>query len=256
MDWYWVNTCTKRKTLRYSDFNFGNTVRTDEAAIKEQREWLGTVKEQLNKLIAEECDAIVTGLYEYNVCYRQYFPHRTHFIPFPIRIPATYSTTQCKRSKVSIFIGLSRERSKYKGTDIMLEAAKNLHDKYAYRMDLNVVEGVPFAQYQQMMDESDAILDQLYSYTPSMNSLLAMSKGIICIGGGEPENYEILNEEDLRPIINVQPTYESVYHELEQLIIHPDRIPELKLQSRKYVERHHDFLKVAHQYELLYLSLL
>jgi glycosyltransferase involved in cell wall biosynthesis len=99
-----------------------------------------------------------------------------------------------------------------------------------------------------MMDGSDAILDQLYSYTPSMNSLLAMSKGIIVIGGGEPENYDILGEKELRPIINVQPTQESVYNELEQLILHPERISELKRQSVEYISRHHDYLKVAARY--------
>ena len=61
---------------------------------------------------------------------------------------------------------------------------------------------------------SDAIMDQLYSYTPSMNPLEAMAHGIICIGGGEPENYEIIHETTLRPIINVLPTYESCVAEL------------------------------------------
>ena len=84
---------------------------------------------------------------------------------------------------------------------------------------------------------------------------MAMSKGVICIGGGEPENYEILHETELRPIINVQPTYDSVYYELEQLILHPERIPELKRQSVEYVRRHHDYMAVARQYETLYLSL-
>jgi hypothetical protein len=81
-----------------------------------------------------------------------------------------------------------------------------------------------------------------------MNPLLAMSKGIICIGGGEPENYEIINETELRPIINVEPTYDSVFHELEQLVLNPDRIPQLKRQSVEYVRKHHDYLKVAQQY--------
>jgi hypothetical protein len=106
-----------------------------------------------------------------------------------------------------------------------------------------------------MMNGSDAILDQLYSYTPSMNPLLAMSKGIICVGGGEPENYEILDETELHPIINVEPTYESVYAQLEQLVLHQERIPELKRQSVEYIRRHHDYLKVARQYEELYQSL-
>ena len=81
-----------------------------------------------------------------------------------------------------------------------------------------------------------------------MNPLLAMSKGIICIGGGEPENYEIIHETELRPIINVEPTYESVYHELEELVLQPERIPDLKRQSVEYIRRHHDYIKVAQQY--------
>ena len=255
MDWYWVHTCTVEKPLRYSDFNIGDQVRTDPPAVREQQDWLGTAKEQLNRLIAADCDAIVTGLYEYDVCYRPVFPDKTTYIPFPIRLPDTYATERCKRSKVIIFIGINRERSAYKGTDIMLQAALDLRNRYAHRMKLVVAESVPFDEYQQMMEGSDALLDQLYAYTPSMNPLLAMSKGIICIGGGEPENYEILGETELRPIINVQPTYESVYQELEQLILHPERIAPLKWQSREYVSRHHDYLKVARQYEKLYKQL-
>ena len=130
----------------------------------------------------------------------------------------------------------------------MLKAAEDVLAKYPDRMELVKAESVPFAQYQQMMDGSDAILDQLYAYTPSMNPLLAMSKGIICIGGGEPENYEIINETELRPVINVEPNYESVYKEVEQLVLHPERIPELKRQSVEYVRKHHDYLKVVRQY--------
>ena len=130
----------------------------------------------------------------------------------------------------------------------MLRAAEDLARKYPEKVDILKAEGVPFAEYQHMMDHSDVLLDQLYAYTPAMNALLAMSKGIIVVGGGEPENYEILGETELRPIVNVQPNYESVYHELEQLILHPERIPVLKRQSIEYIKKHHDFVKVAMQY--------
>lgn len=248
MDYYWVHACTYEKPLRYSDFNIGNHVRTDAEAVKYQRDWLGTAKEQLNKLIAQNCDGIIAGLYEYWACYSPVYADKTCFIPFPIKMPESYNTERAQKSKVVIFIGINRERSVYKGTDIMLQAAKDVQHKYPQRMKLNIAESVPFAEYSQLMEGSDAILDQLYAYTPSMNPLLAMSKGIICIGGGEPENYEIINETELRPIINVEPTYESVYHELEQLVLNPDRIPELKRQSVAYVKKHHDYLKVAQQY--------
>lgn len=287
MDYYWVSTCCNEKPLRYSDFNIGDKLRTDEDALRERRDWLGTKKEELNRFIAEDCDAIVTGLYEYQVCYQPHFPEKTTFIPYPIKLeekslsPApspvgrgdssnedsqaaskshstfhtphsTASPSGDKRGALSLFIGINRTRSVYKGTDIMLRAAQAIKAQYPDRVDLQIAESVPFAQYQQMLDGADAIIDQLYSYTPSMNPLMAMSKGIICIGGGEPENYEILGEHELRPIINVQPTYESVYHELEQLVLHPERIPELKRQSIEYIRRHHEYLKVARQYEEVY----
>lgn len=255
MDWYWVHTCTYKKPLRYSDFNFGNKVRTDAPAIREQNDWLGTAKERLNKMIAEDCDAIVSGLYEDDICYRQYFPQKTHFIPYPIKMPEHSNMERCDAEKVVIFIGISRGRSQYKGTDIMLQAAEDIKRKYVGKLELVIAEGVPFAEYQHMMDHSDAILDQLYSYTPSMNPLLAMSKGIICVGGGEPENYEILGEKELRPIINVHPSYDSVYNELEQLVLHPESVVGLKRQSVEYVRRHHEYIKVALRYEQLYLSL-
>ena len=98
------------------------------------------------------------------------------------------------------------------------------------------------------MNTSDVILDQLYSYTPAMNALLAMGKGLILVGGGEPENYEIIHENELHPIINVLPNEEDVYNQLEQLVLHPERLEKLSEESRLYVQRHHNHVKVAAQY--------
>ena len=251
MDWYWVHECVVNKPLRYSDFNIGDKLRTDPDAIAPQRDWLGTAKERLNKMIANDCDGIITGLYEYDVCYRPHFPSKTKFIPYPI-IPTNPTIPTSPANPIKIFIGISRSRSAYKGTDIMLHAAQDLAARYPDRVALSVAEGIAFSKYQEMLDSSDVLLDQLYSYTPAMNALLAMSKGIVVVGGGEPENYDIIGETELRPIINVQPSYDSVYHELEQLVLHPDRLPQLKQQSIDYIRRYHDYVKVARTYEAFY----
>jgi hypothetical protein len=87
-----------------------------------------------------------------------------------------------------------------------------------------------------------------------MNALQAMAKGLVCVGGGEPENYDILGENDLRPIINVQPDRDDVFRHLEELLLHPEQLPLLKQQSIEYVKRHHEYIKVAKEYETLYLS--
>ncbi|MCR5131246.1 MAG: glycosyltransferase family 1 protein [Prevotella sp.] len=255
MDYYWVSTCCNEKPLRYSDFNMGQELRTNKDALTERADWLGTEKERLNKEIAEDCDGIIAGLYEYWVCYEPKFPQKTKFIPFPIKVEDENPPIDDAQGRpLRLFIGINKTRSEYKGTDIMLKAAQDIVAKYRERVELRVAESLPFAEYTQMMQNSDAILDQLYSYTPSMNPLEAMKRGIICIGGGEPENYEILGEKELRPIVNVEPNYESVYHELEQLVLHPERIAKLKEQSIEYVRRHHDHLGVARKYLDFYTS--
>ncbi len=257
MDYYWVHVCSQDKPLRYSDFNMGDKLRTNADALKERKDWLGTTKERLNRMIAEDCDGIVTGLYEYWVCYQPTFPQKTVFIPFPIRPYAqSIEISDAAPKKVKLFIGINKSRSEYKGTDIMLRAAQAITEKYPEKAELRIAENIPFAEYVKMMNGSDAILDQLYSYTPSMNPLEAMSRGIICIGGGEPENYEIIHEQELRPIINVLPTYESVYQQLKHLITHPELIPILKRQSIEYISKHHDYLKVAKQYVKFYQKIL
>ncbi len=263
MDYYWVSVNTDLRPLRYSDFNFYDNPRTDLEAQRFRDEWIGTSKQHLNLEIALDCDGIPAGLYEYWATYNEVHTvcpdgrricDKMQFIPYPIVMPEIYHTS-FYGGPLKLFAGISKGRSAYKGTDIMLSAAKALKEKYPDKLELRIASGVPFDEYRRMMDGSDAILDQLYSYTPSMNALLAMSKGIIVVGGGEPENYEILGEEELRPIINVQPDYQSVYDELEKLILNPDRISELKRESVEYVRRHHDYIKVARRYLEFYSGL-
>ncbi len=260
MDYYWVHENIARMPLRYSDFNIGQELRTDKDATVAIEDWTGTAKEKLNRYCAEKADAIVTGLYEYDVCYRGVFPDKTVFIPMPIK-PAALTDSRLaaikqQNDKIRIFVGISRNRSTYKGTDIMLAAARQIAEKYNDCVELTTAEGVPFEEYRQMMTNSDVILDQLYSYTPAMNALEAMNQGIVCVGGGEPENYDILGETELRPIVNVEPNFQSVYNALESLVKHHEDISELKLQGIKYIVRHHDYVKVAHKYASLYSTLL
>ena len=113
MDYYWVHENITRMPLRYSDFNIGNRLRNDEPAMRERRDWIGTAKESLNKMIAEDCDGIIAGLYEYWACYGPLFPHKTTFIPFPIK-PKTQPMAYQEGSAphpLRLFIGISKVRS-------------------------------------------------------------------------------------------------------------------------------------------------
>lgn len=248
MDYYWVKAGTDCHTFRYSDFNIGSEPRMNNDNRVWIHDWLHGAKGRLNRDIAADCDGIVSGLYEYDASYRPYFPDKLCFIPFPINPDAVCPIQERNDGKVRFFIGIQRARSAYKGTDIMLRALERVARERPATCEMVKVESVPFEQYERLMDSSDVLLDQLYSYTPAMNALLGMAKGLVVVGGGEPENYEILGETELRPIVNVEPNEESVYQALLNLADHPEHVRELKRQSVAYIRRHHDYVKVARQY--------
>ena len=85
-----------------------------------------------------------------------------------------------------------------------------------------------------------------------MNALQAMTQGLVVVGGGEEENYQILGEERLRPIVNVMPNEDSVYNEIVRLIKKPELIEVLSRQSIEYIKKHHDYISVAKKYLDLY----
>ena len=255
MDHYWVKTCLDCKTFRYSDFNIGDKQRTEEEYNKVFiKDWLDGEKTRINQIIADDCDGIISGLYEYDCCYRPHFPDKTHFIPFPINMDEISPKVNDGHKTVRFFVGIQKDRSDYKGTDIMLRALERVKASHPTLCEIIKAENVPYEEYQNMMNSSDVILDQLYSYTPAMNALLAMAKGIIVVGGGEPENYEILGERELRPIINVLPNEEDCFRKMENLVLHPELIPQLSTQSIEYIRRHHDYIKVAKRYIQCYMS--
>ena len=200
----------------------------------------------------------MTSLYEYHACYQPDYPEKTRFIPLPVRLeqPTPAVTQREKYYPIRFFLGIKREVMEHKGTDIFHDALQRLRQAYPDKCNVTEVEDLPFAEYMKRMEGQDVILDQAYSYTPAMNALQGMAHGLVCVGGGEPENYDILGETQLRPIINVQPDRDDVFRHLEELLLHPEQLPLLKQQSIEYVERHHDHIKIARQYAAFYQEIL
>lgn len=255
-DFHVLDQILNKNILRYSEQRVGNKIMENDNVHYVRDIYLHGSAANYCKYVANDSDAIVAVLYEYWACYNNVYPEKLHFFPLPVIMENRISQYFSVGEKVRLFIGLQKDRMNIKGTDIMLKAAQDIVRDYPEKATLQIAENVPYEKYEQMLKNVDVLLDQLYSYTPAMNALLAMSKGIVAMTGGEPENYEIIGEDVLRPIVNVYPTYESVYEKLKNLIFHKENIPELKRQSVDYIRKHHDYHKVAQQYEEFYKKLL
>lgn len=248
-DSYWVKACMGNEIFKYSEFFVdGKSTKLEYNKILQDR-WIGSNNDTLNQQIASSCDGIVACLYEYYKSYEPYFPHKLKYIPLPINTQQIqFVPIEAVPEKVNFFIGINKDRSEYKGTDIMESALNHLAKNYPDDVIITRVESVGYDEYKKLMEASHVVLDQLYSYSTAMNALLAMAQGKLLVGGGEPEMYDLMRESDNRPIINVHPTEDSVYRQLENIITNKQDIPRLSLASRKFVEDNHDYLKVAQQY--------
>lgn len=250
MDTFWVNVCTKKPYIfRYSDFNIGEQQIENIYTQELRSDWINTSKSKLNYEIADSCDGIVAGMYEYHTAYKETYSNKLTYIPFPITTNQEeniefYNTSR----KIRFFIGIQKERSIYKGTDIMLRALERIAKEYRDYCEIYKAENIPFEEYRKLVDNCDILLDQLYGYSPGMNALLAMSKGKIVVGGAEEECYNILKEETLRPMINVTPDETDVYNQLKWLVENKDRIGILQRESLQFIKKHHNPIKVAKQY--------
>ncbi len=241
--------------LAYSDTHIGMrpiNVEDNKWRIEEQHlpEFLSCCR-YVNKHV----DAFAACLYEYYAYYdREEYRSRLHYLPLPIEIPeAKDIKVKGERWPIKVLVGIQKRRDFIKGASIIGELVDKIAAEHPDKVEVRKVYDVPYNEYCKILEESDVLVDQLYSYTPAMNSLAAMSRGTVVIGGGEEKYYEFIREKELRPIINVRPQQDE--HNLEVLrkaLLTPGRISQLSRESIAFVRKHHDYMKVSRQYLEMY----
>ena len=162
MDAYWVEACTQKPHIfRYSDFNIGDKAITNEYAQEQKKDWQDTTKAKLNKYIANDCNGIIAGMYEYHTAYAKEHADKLTYIPFPIeREEKSISKFYTNDRKLKFFIGVQKTRSIYKGTDIMLRALERIVREFPAECEMLKAESVPFEEYSRMLNDCDILLDQ------------------------------------------------------------------------------------------------
>ena len=214
-------------------------------------------------------DALVPCLYEYWLDYNEPpYAAKLHYIPLPMECEGMVRWCDGEMVKcvgndtpshpITILIGLQPKRDFMKGAMKIATFVEEVARRHPGKVQIKYVEGVPYDEYMHLLAEADVLVDQLYSYTPSMNSLAAMARGTVVIGGGEEEYYEFIGEDTLRPIINVRPDVsdEENIAAIERALFTDGTLERMAQESIQFVHKYHDYRHVAEQYEQLYRSLL
>ncbi len=247
-----VKTCvTKEGPLRYSEWMINGEPGPLQLKRKDVMDaWLSPELMAHCRYIYDNVDGIVTALYEYHLsCLTEVSEDKIAYAGIPIdtekMIPIKVNEIP---ERVNLFLGMHRDRMVEKGTDRMLAAAQKVAEKYPDRCRLTTVENRPYDEYLELLRSAHVALDQLYSYTPATNALLAMAYGITAVTGAEPEFYDFIGEHDNHPVINAVPDDEKLYLALEHIVLHPELVAENSRRNREFVKKHNDARVVASRF--------
>lgn len=251
-DYNYVKMCYDGSTFRYSDYLVGD--KPSAFMLSEERvnaeNWLKPFMQRYTDYIVPKFDGIVACLYEYYMAYRNIAPDRLAYAGIPIDTDSlTPRYIDDVPDKVRFFIGIQSRRKFVKGSERLFAAVKRVHERHPDKCEICAVENVPYKDYVAMMRSSHVILDQLYSYTPATNALIAMAQGLVAVSGAEPEYYDFIGEKELHPIFNVTPYDDDAIAEtLEQIVLSRRELPRLSRQSREFVVKHNDYRVVARRH--------
>ena len=200
--------------------------------------------------LLEHIDGVVACLWEYYAAYRPLMGDKVAYAGIPIDVDSLpLRPLATEPDRVRFFIGIQRARTVIKGTDRLLAALQRVHARYPDLCEMEVVENLPYDEYTRRMRASHVLLDQLYSYTPATNALIAMAQGLVAVSGAEPEYYDLIGERDNHPIVNVTPyNDEDIDHQLEHIIEHKSQLPQWSVLSREFVIKHNAAALVAQRH--------
>lgn len=150
-------------------------------------------------------------------------------------------------SKTIIFLGINRLNYNQKGISYFEHALNIIKHKYPDRAEIVVTESLPYDEYIQIYNKAHILLDQVYAYDQGYNALEAMAKGKVVFTGAETEFMQHYNLTE-RVAVNALPDVNAIVNELSYLIENPAEIIALSKRARAFIEKEHDFVKVAGKY--------
>lgn len=251
-DPYYVETCIDPDSLlRYSEWRIDDRPAPYVVACPDvEAKWLAEPLKANCKYIYDNVDGFATALYEYDLSVKRFIHNKPIvYAGIPIDVKGMeYRPLPDRIDHVRIFLGMHSSRMLEKGTDRILSAARRVAAKYPDKCHLDVVTDLPYNQYLERMRSAHIVLDQLYSFTPATNALLAMAMGIPTLSGGEEEYYRFIGEDKLRPIINALPDDEALELAIENAVLNPDDLRRRSVEGREFVLKHNDVDVVAQRF--------
>ncbi|HQK38818.1 MAG TPA: glycosyltransferase, partial [Flavobacterium alvei] len=168
-------------------------------------------------------------------------------IPNPINKDKIEYKQLLINDKIIIFLGINESSAVKKGSVFFEKALEIIKKKYLNQIEIIITRSIPYEQYIEAYNKAHILLDQVYSYDQGYNALEAMAKGKVVFTGAEKEFEEQYNLTE-KVAINALPDVDYLVTELSFLIENPEEIIAIGNRARTFIEKEHNYLKIAEMY--------
>ncbi|BAO76635.1 glycosyltransferase [Winogradskyella sp. PG-2] len=208
---------------------------------------------KLHQHIFKTIEGVIANDLDYHIPLENH-PKYLGMIPHAINLSELPYQTSNIEGKIVIFHGINTYNYYKKGNDIFELALNIIADKYADKIEIITAKNLPYKDYITSFDKAHILLDQIYAYDQGFNALEAMAKGKVVFTGAEKEWLDYFKLKEDSVAINALPNAKYIALKLETLITNPEKITEISINARKFVEQHHDHINCAKNYLKLWNS--
>ena len=215
--------------------SFGNVLKFKNASFKKLHQFIYA---NITGIIASDIDYHIPLLT--NSKYLGLIPNPINTVKIGFK-PLTIS------EKIVIFHGINEGNYYKKGNDYFKKALRIIEKKYGNTVEIITTCNIPYSTYINLYNKAHIVLDQTYANDQGYNALEAMAKGKVVFTGAEKEFTAYYNLTE-RVCINALPDVDYLVNELSFLIENPNEIIAIGKRARAFIEKEHDYIKIANQY--------
>lgn len=201
----------------------------------------------LHRLVYDNCLGIIASDIDYvlpligNKKFLGLIPNPVNHIKISYNFPKI-------NDKIIIFLGVNQWNQHQKGISYFKKALAAVQIKFQDKVEIIIAENLPYTEYIKSYDQAHILLDQCFAYDQGYNALEAMAKGKVVFTGAEKEFLEHYNLSENEVCINAKADANYLVNQLSLLIENPAELIKISKNARVFIEREHDYVKIAEQY--------
>ena len=201
----------------------------------------------LGKFVQEHVNGIISSDLDYHI---PYFNKKKYLgmIPNPINIQKIKYYGINKSKKISILHAINSSNKIKKGNKFFEEALEIIDKKFKSKINIITTYDLTYKEHLENLKKCDILLDMVYAYDQGYNALEAMAMGKIVFTGAEEEWLKLYNIKEDTAVINAVPNTKRIIEKLVWLIENPKMLKSISVNARKFIEKNHDFEKIAIKY--------